>query len=95
MRAVIRTDDVLGGAPRLDGTRIGVRHVKERVIDAGEDPFAVAAEYDLGAADVFAALTYYYDNPEEMQAYEAEREKRLQAVRRESRALRERVSDQV
>ena len=59
MGRVVRTDNVLGSAPRLEGTRIGVRHVKEHVIDAGEDPFAVAAEYDLDAADVFTALAYY------------------------------------
>lgn len=91
MKPIVRTEDILGGAPRLDSTRIGVRHVKERVIDADEDPFAIAAEYGLDAADVFTALAYYYDNAEEMRELEAEREQRLRAVRRHSRELRERI----
>lgn len=35
MRDGVRTDDTLGGDPRLDGTRIGVIHVEER-LDAVE-----------------------------------------------------------
>ena len=35
---------------------------------------AVAAEYDLDIADVHRALTYYYDNPEEMRRVQAERQ---------------------
>jgi uncharacterized protein (DUF433 family) len=91
MKEIVRTDDVLGGDPRLDGTRIGVRHVKERVIDGGEDAFTVAADYGLDVADVFAALAYYYDRPDEMRHVENERESRLREIRRQSRELRERA----
>lgn len=83
MRDVVRSDDVLGGAPRVEGTRIGVRHVKERVVDGDEDPFAVAGEYDLDVAEVFAALAYYYDHVEAMRELEAEREERIEELREE------------
>ena len=90
MREIVCSDDVLGGAPRIEGTRIGVRHVKERVVDGDEDPFAVAGEYDLDVSEVFAALAYYYDNLEAMREREFEREDRLREIRKESADLRER-----
>jgi uncharacterized protein (DUF433 family) len=37
-----RDDDVLGGEPRIQGTRIAVRHVAGRVIDNGQTPAHVA-----------------------------------------------------
>ncbi|WP_228546348.1 DUF433 domain-containing protein [Halegenticoccus tardaugens] len=38
MRRIVRTEDVLGGTPRIEGTRIGVIHIKERMVDADTDP---------------------------------------------------------
>lgn len=73
MREIVRTEDVLGGDPRIDGTRVGVIHVKERV-DAGDEPAQIAADYDLDLADVYGALAYYYDNPDEMDEIERRRE---------------------
>lgn len=73
MSDIVSTDDVLGGAPRIAGRRIGVHHVAGRVIDAGEPPERVAAEYDLDLADVHRALVYYYDHPEEMRRVRRER----------------------
>lgn len=95
MRDIVRTDDVLGGSPRIEGRRIGVRHVKERVVDGDEDPFAVAGEYNLDVADVFAALAYYYDNRELMRKLEGDREVRLDELRQRStdRSNREQASE--
>jgi uncharacterized protein (DUF433 family) len=73
MSEIVSTEDVLGGAPRIDGRRIGVHHIATQVIDAGEPPEQVAADYDLDIADVHRALAYYYDHPEEMRAVEADR----------------------
>lgn len=64
MADIVATD--LGGAPRIDGRRIGVHHIVRRVIDAGEPPAQVAADYDLHLADVYRALAYYYDHPGEL-----------------------------
>ena len=74
MSEIVSTADTLGGAPRIDGRRIGVHHIAARVVDGGESPMGVAAEYDLDIADVYRALTYYYDNPEEMRRVQAERQ---------------------
>ena len=36
--AITRTEDVFGGKPRIEGTRIGVRHVVSLALDAGHAP---------------------------------------------------------
>ncbi len=74
MAEIVSTKDTLGGAPRIEGRRIGVHHVAKRVLDAGESPEQVAADYDLDIADVYRALVYYYDHAEEMRQIQAERQ---------------------
>lgn len=41
------------------------------MIDAGVSPVQVAVDYDLDIADVYRALTYYYDHPDEIQEGES------------------------
>jgi uncharacterized protein (DUF433 family) len=60
--------------PHLEGRRTTVRFVKTQVEDRGLDPRTVADRHDLDVADVYRALTYYHDNPEEMRAVERRRE---------------------
>ncbi|WEL17762.1 Putative antitoxin of wHTH fold [Halorhabdus sp. SVX81] len=72
MSEIVSTADVLGGAPRIEGRRIGVHHIAKRVIDAGESTEQVAADYDLDIADVHRALVYYYDHPDEMRTVQTE-----------------------
>jgi len=74
MAEIISTADTLGGAPRIEGRRIGVHHVAKRVIDAGDSPEQVAADYDLDIADIYRALVYYYDHAEEMRRVQAEQQ---------------------
>lgn len=74
MAEIVSTADTLGGAPRIEGRRIGVHHIASRVVDGGEEPIALAAEYDLDIADVYRALTYYYDNPKKIRQLQAERQ---------------------
>lgn len=74
MAEIVSTADTLGGAPRIEGRRIGVHHIAKRVIDAGEPPAHVAADFDLDIADVYRALAYYYDHAEEMRQVQAERQ---------------------
>ncbi|PSP68593.1 DUF433 domain-containing protein [Halobacteriales archaeon QS_1_69_70] len=79
-----RDDDVLGGEPRIQGTRIAVRHVGGRVIDGGQTPAHVADQLDVSLADVYEALAYYYAHIDEMRALEAENEAAFADVRDES-----------
>jgi len=79
--AITRDEDVLGGEPRIDGTRIGVRHVAARVVDSGRSPAHVADQFDVSLADVYEALSYYYAHIDEMRALEVENEAAFERVR--------------
>ena len=71
MPDIVHNDDVLGGEPRIEGTRIGVLDVDELVV-GGVTPVEVADQLDISRAEVHTALAYYYDNPEEMRQLEQE-----------------------
>lgn len=60
--------------PHLEGRRITVRFIKEQVEDRGLDPQTVADRHDIDLADVYRALTYYHDNPQEMRTVERQRQ---------------------
>jgi uncharacterized protein (DUF433 family) len=63
MREIVRDEDVLDGAPRLDGTRIGVRHIYEQYQN-GDAPETIASNYDdISVADIHTALAFAFDNP--------------------------------
>ena len=86
-----RDDDVLGGEPRIQGTRIAVRHVAGQVIDSGQTPAHVADQLDVSLADVYEALSYYYAHIDEMRALEAENEAAFADVREGSLKPKETV----
>lgn len=64
--------------PHIEGSRITVQFVHERVEGRGLDPETVAERHDLDLADVYHALAFYHDNPGEMRAVEARREERVE-----------------
>lgn len=66
MTTIVRSEDVLGGDPRIDGTRVGVLHVHELVIEGDHDPADVADQLDIPLEAVYTALAYYYGHPEAM-----------------------------
>ena len=68
MPDIVRTEGVLGGEPRLAGHRISVLQVADMVLDAGNDPEHVADQLDISLAAVHAALSYFYDHPDEIAA---------------------------
>ena len=90
--SITRDEDVLGGEPRIDGTRIGVRHVAARVIDGGQSPAHVADQLDVSLAAVYESLSYYYDHIEEMRELERENEAAFERVRESSLKPKEPVS---
>ncbi|HET7323795.1 MAG TPA: DUF433 domain-containing protein [Halococcus sp.] len=83
MRAIVTDADVLGGDPRLDGTRIGVAHIYRRY-ENGETPEEIAAGYDsVSVADVHVALAYVFDNPEELREIERRARNAVEHIREE------------
>jgi uncharacterized protein (DUF433 family) len=66
---IVVTPGVLGGRPHVDGTRISVQRIAawyktgltaEEIVDRMEN---------LTLVQVYAALTYYHANTEEIEAY--------------------------
>ncbi len=82
--SITRDEDVLGGEPRIDGTRIGVRHVAARVIDSGRSPAHVADQLDVPLATVYGSLSYYYEHIDQMRELEAENETAFERLRESS-----------
>lgn len=65
-RHIVATPNVLGGKPRIDGTRIAVEHIAI-AYNSGQRPEEIVDNYEgILLSDVFAALTYYFDHKDEI-----------------------------
>ncbi len=64
--------------PHIEGSRLTVRYIKERVEGLSLDPQTVADRHNLDVADVYHALAYYYDHPKEMLKVEQRRQARIE-----------------
>ena len=71
---IVRDEDVMGGEPVIEGTRITVLRVHALVNDRGLPPEEVAAMHDLDFEDVTAALEYYERNPDVIEEVKSWRE---------------------
>lgn len=78
------TPNVVGGKPRIAGRRITVQNIVIWHEWMGYTADEIATEYDLTLAEIYAALAYYYDNPQEIdeaikasQAYVEEMRKKI------------------
>ena len=80
-RIVSGEESEIHDEPHVEGRRITVRQIVERVEEGGIDPGSVADRYDLPIADVYRALTYYYDNLGELKAVDVRRHEREDAAR--------------
>jgi uncharacterized protein (DUF433 family) len=73
-RIVSGDDSEIHDEPHIEGSRVTVLHIHERVENRGLRPETVAERLNLDLADVYDALAYYHRNPEEMQAVEERRQ---------------------
>jgi uncharacterized protein (DUF433 family) len=83
-RIVSGEESEIHNEPHIEGTRITVRDVYVRVEQRGTEPKRVAEQYNLDIADVYEALAYYHNNPEEMQAVERRHERAREEAKRRS-----------
>lgn len=83
---IVSTEGVLGGKPRIEGTRVGVHQVGTLVRETGWSRVKVADQLGLSEDEIDAALEYYDTRPEEMAAIEAERSETVARIRERSRA---------
>ncbi|MGH2608910.1 MAG: DUF433 domain-containing protein [Tepidiformaceae bacterium] len=65
---IVSTPDVVHGAPRIDGHRIRVMDIAVRCVHHGRTVEDVAEAYQISPAKVHAALAYYWDHREEIDA---------------------------
>lgn len=78
MNGIVETDDVMGGQPRIEGRRISVLQIYEWVNEEGMSPETVSSEFDVELADVHLALSYYYDNIDDMEDWRERRKTRIE-----------------
>ena len=62
------TAGVVGGKPRIAGRRISVQNIVVWHERLGKTADEIATEYNLSLAEIYAALAYYYDNREAIDA---------------------------
>lgn len=69
---------------RIKGTRVGIETILWDYLDLGLFPEQIAARYrTLSLEQVYAALTYYWHNREQVEAYLRTVEKELDRQRQE------------
>lgn len=74
--------------PHVEGRRVSVLQLRDRVEEVGDTPRDVAEDYDLDVAAVYQALAYYHTHKEELEAVRERRERETAALRREVAAAR-------
>jgi uncharacterized protein (DUF433 family) len=60
-RIVSGEESEIHDEPHIEGRRLTVRFVHDRVEGRGLEPGTVADRHDLDVADVYQALAYYHD----------------------------------
>ena len=78
---IVCSPEVLGGDPRIEGTRVGVVHVLERH-DAGDDPEDIAESFGVSRSEVHAALAYAFTHPEQVASLRARDRNLLSSIER-------------
>jgi uncharacterized protein (DUF433 family) len=72
---------VRSGRPCIAGTSLEVAVIAIAKIVHGQSPEEIAADYKLSLPQVYAALAYYYDHKEEIDATIQERRKLAQEMK--------------
>ncbi|NOZ06802.1 MAG: DUF433 domain-containing protein [Chloroflexi bacterium] len=65
-RHIEGTPDIRGGQPHIVGTRMTVADIVIMHLRLGQSLEEIAGKYDLDFANVYAAMTYYYDHRSEI-----------------------------
>lgn len=77
---IVATSGIRSGKPCLDGTRITVADVVMMHLRIGQSLEEIAGDYDLSLAAVHAAMAYYYDHREEIEASMTESQRLAEAM---------------
>lgn len=71
---IVQIPGICGGEPVIDGLRVGVRHVAT-LHERGEAILDIAEALGLTEAQVYHALSYFFDHRDEIMALIAEEER--------------------
>jgi uncharacterized protein (DUF433 family) len=91
---IVKTPDVLGGKPRVEGVRVGVLQIGDYVRKNGISVESVMEELRLSREQVEAALRYYDDHPDEMETLHAQREASFRRMRERNPTPEELLGDE-
>lgn len=81
---IVETPGYCGGKPRIDGHRIKVQHVAIWHNQMGMSPEDILRSYpQLSLAKIHAALSYYYDNKDKIDAQMKEDEEFVEQLEKE------------
>jgi len=67
-RFIVSEPGYRSGRPRIDGTRITVAEIALLHLRMGHTPIEIAGRYDLPLAAVYAALAFFFDHREKIEA---------------------------
>ena len=81
---IVSTQGVLGGKPRIDGRRMSVQQVAVEYT-GGASVDEIAAAYMLTPAQIYAALSYYYDHQAEIDQQIKEDHEWVEGIKKERR----------
>jgi uncharacterized protein (DUF433 family) len=84
------TPGVVGGKPRIAGRGISVQHIAINHERMGLPVSEIVDHYDLSFAEVYAALTYYFDNRDEIDEAIRRSEAYVAEMRRQTPSLLDR-----
>ena len=65
---IVRDSAIYGGEPIVEGSKTGVRHII-LLFQSGKDPEDIANSQRLTLAQVYDAISYFYDNEAEIEHY--------------------------
>jgi uncharacterized protein (DUF433 family) len=90
---IVSTPGVRGGKPRIDGHRITVADVAVWHERQGLDPDEIVDQHPgVTLSDVYAALAYYFENRERIDADVLEGERKVEQLRAGQPSLLEQAS---
>lgn len=78
---IVVSPGVRGGKPRITGRRITVADVVDLHLKRRQSVDEIVHEFNLTYAQVYAALTYYYDHLTEIEEREVEESTAVEAIK--------------
>lgn len=79
---IVKDREICGGLPRIEGTRVRVMDVVEKYEFLGYSPDQISAAFHISVSQVFSALSYYHEHPDEIREEIREHSEAIQELRK-------------